>query len=142
MNQATRKGADEAPFRVFGLLHADRTGRSTAGTASAARTAGAKVNGTVQLETADHVIYFDGLNLVQKVLIHQVGKPADFIRGIVLPRLIQSHRQAGPASASFVQENPDRNRLLSLKIIGNGLCRRFADFQHGNLLQKKWGLLF
>ncbi|MEA2108779.1 MAG: hypothetical protein U9P07_05095, partial [Pseudomonadota bacterium] len=55
-----------------------------------------------------------------KLLINQVLKSADFIDIIIcFFFIIDGHRYGRTTSATFLQEQPDGQRILALKISGN-----------------------
>jgi hypothetical protein len=81
-------------------------------------------------------INLNGLSALKEILIDDIliAVHIKFLVGIV--GLIQSHGQAGSASAAFVQEDPNRTDLLILEICRNLFSGRRCYFEHGVLLKK------
>jgi len=92
------------------------------GAAAAAATAAAELNAAIQLETVHMKIDFNGLGAIQKFLVDDVFETAHIEFLILFIRLIQSHGQAGSASAAFVEKNADGLDILAVEI-GRDLFR-------------------
>jgi hypothetical protein len=124
-----------------GRLSSDPRSRSgAAGTFGAATgTTGAKVDAAVQFEAVHVKIDFDGLGLFQEIGVDDKLISVHVEGFVGIGRLIQSHGQAGTASAAFVEENPDRLDLFPFEIFGDLLDCRLRDFKHGTLLELKIG---
>lgn len=82
-------------------------------------------------------INLDGLGLLKKIGIDDELIAIHVKRFIGIGRLIQSHGQAGAASAAFVEENPDRFHIFPFEIFGDLLDCRLCDFEHDTLLKVK-----
>ena len=82
-------------------------------------------------------INLDGLGFFQKFLIDDKLKTVNVKRLIRVDKLIQSHGQAGAASAALVEEDSDRFDFFSLEVFGNLRNCRLRDLEHDTLLENK-----
>jgi hypothetical protein len=105
---------------------------SAAGTAGA----GAEIDAAIEFETVHMKVDFYGLCTFEKFLVDDVGIAIHFKLFIRIIGLIQSHGQAGTASASFIQKDSHRTNLFVAKIGRDLFGGRICNFQHGILLKK------
>jgi hypothetical protein len=102
---------------------------AVAGSAGGTGAPGAEFHTAGELEAHVLKIDLDGLNLVQKKFIHEIGEPVDVEFPIVVARLVQSQRKGWTRSAALVEKNPDGLRLPTPKVLGDLFGRRGGDFQ-------------
>jgi len=98
-----------------------------------------ELNACRDFESIVGKIHLDRLDLFQKFFINHIGKTINIKGRIRILRLIQSHGQRRPRSASLVQENPNGFDLFALKILGNLLSCRLRYFKHLTPSCKKIG---
>jgi hypothetical protein len=81
----------------------------------------------------------DGLGFVHEVGFDQEGVSVDFVDYVVVFLLIQSKRQARPASARG-HVDPDRRNFLSGEVHIELLFGSLGEFKHGNppLMWERW----
>ena len=90
----------------------------------------------IQFEPIHMEIDFNGFCAFQEILIDDILIAVHIKLLIRVIGLIQSHGQAGAASAAFVQEDSNRTNLLILEICRNLFSGRRCYFEHGVLLKK------
>jgi hypothetical protein len=138
----------EASFKTENVSTPDEKKRSPCLVTRAARfpvSTGATSAGVAFCETRDngksrtisrfHKIHGDGLDLVQKLFVYEIGDPVVVHDFVVIFRLIQSHAQRGPGSAALRQEDPDDFLVvLVLEKILDHLIRFACHLKHFSLL--------
>jgi hypothetical protein len=102
--------------------------------AASASSAAIELKGAVQLESVHVEIDLDRFGAFEKIFIDHKLKTVHIELLIRVIGLIQSHGQAGAASAAFIEEYPDRPDLLALEIGRDLLTGRRCDFEHDILL--------
>jgi hypothetical protein len=95
--------------------------------------AGAKIDAAIEFETVHLEIHLDGLRFFKKCFVDDVFITVNLVLLIRVIGLIQSHGQAGSASAALVQENPDGLNLFVTEICGDLLSSRCCNFEHAFL---------
>jgi hypothetical protein len=80
-------------------------------------------------------INLDGSGFFQELFVDHIFETVDIKLLVHFIWLVQSHGQAGAASPTFVQKNPDGFDFLSLKIFGDLFGGSRCDFEHDDLLE-------
>jgi hypothetical protein len=104
--------------------------------AAGASPAAAELHVAIQLEAIHMEIDFYRLDAFEEILVDDILVAVHVKIPIRFVRLIQSHGQAGTASAAFVQKNSNGANLLALEICRNLFSGRRCYFEHGVLLKK------
>jgi hypothetical protein len=91
---------------------------------------GTKIDAAVELETIHLEIDLDRLRFFKKCFVDDVFVTVNLILLVRFIGLIQSHGQAGSASAALVQEDPDGLNLFVTEIRGDLLSGRWCNFEH------------
>jgi hypothetical protein len=102
--------------------------------AASAPGAGVKLKTAVQLESIHVEIDLYRFGAIEKVFIDDKLKTVHIELLICVIGLIQSHGQAGPASAAFIEEYPDGADFLALEIGRDLFTGRRCHFEHDVLL--------
>ena len=102
---------------------------------AASASAAAELYTAIQLESIHMEIDLDGLSALKEIFIDDILIAVHIKLLVRVVRLIQSHGQAGAASAAFVQEDPNRTNLLVLEICRNLFSGRRCYFEHDILLK-------
>jgi hypothetical protein len=96
--------------------------------------AGVQLKTAVQLESIHVKIDFYRFGTVEKIFIDNKLETVHIKLLIRVIGLVQSHGQAGAASATFIKENPDGTDFLALEISRDLLTGRRCNFEHDVLL--------
>jgi hypothetical protein len=102
--------------------------------AASASTTSVKLKTAVQLESIHVEIDLYRFGAIEKVFIDDKLKTVHIELLIRVIGLIQSHGQAGAASAAFIKKNPDGTDFLALEIGRDLLTGRRCNFEHDVLL--------
>jgi hypothetical protein len=96
--------------------------------------AGVKLKTAVQLESIHVKIDFYRFGAIEKIFIDDKLETVYIKLLIRVIGLIQSHGQAGAASAAFIEKNPNGTDFLALKIGRDLFTGRRCYFEHDDLL--------
>jgi hypothetical protein len=96
----------------------------------------AEIDTAIEFETVHMKIDFYGLRTFEELFVDNVGVTLHFKLFIRVIGLIQSHGQAGTASAAFIQKDSYRTNLFVAKIGRDLFGGRSCNFEHGILLEK------
>jgi hypothetical protein len=103
---------------------------------TATASATSELHVAIQLEPVHVEIDLNGVHPIQEILIDDILIAVHIELLIRIVRLIQSHGQAGAASATFVEKNTNRPHFLILEICRYLFSGRRCYFEHGVLLKK------
>ena len=103
---------------------------------AAGASAAAELQTAIQFEPIHMKIDLNGFGALQEIFIDDILIAVHIKFLIRVVGLIQSHGQAGTASAAFVQEDPNGTDLFVLEICRNLFCGCRCYFEHGVLLKK------
>jgi hypothetical protein len=106
------------------------------GPAATRAPAGVKLYGAIELEAIRLEINLYGLRAVEKIFVNDVFVTIYVKLLVQIIWLIQSHGQAGTASAAFIQKNTDGPNVLAFKVGCNLFRRRWGNYKHGFLLNR------
>ena len=124
-----------APHTILERLSA--AGRGVSIRAATGTGGSTEVDAAVQFETADQIIHFNGLCFLEKIFVYDELELIDLELLIRLARLIQSHGQGRPASATFIEKYANGRNLSAFEVLGNHLGCRRCNVDHVVLLANK-----
>jgi hypothetical protein len=102
--------------------------------AACASAAGIQLKPAVQLESIHVKIDLNRFGAIKEIFIDHKLETVNIELLIRIIGLIQSHGQAGSASAAFIEENPDGTNFLALEIGRDLFTGRRCYFEHDVLL--------
>jgi hypothetical protein len=105
------------------------------GAAGAAATAGAEIDAAIEFEAVHMKINLYGLCTFEELFVDDIFVAVHVKLFVSVVGLIQSHGQAGSASAAFVQKDSHRANILVAKIGRDLFGGRSCNFEHGILLR-------
>jgi hypothetical protein len=106
------------------------------GAAGAAATAGAEIDAAIEFESVHMKINLYRLGTFEELFVDDIFVPIHFKLFVSVVGLIQSHGQAGSASAAFIQKDSHRANIFVAKIGRDLFGGRSCNFEHGILLKK------
>jgi hypothetical protein len=106
------------------------------GGAAGATTSGAEIHTAVEFKSIHVEIDFNGLCTFQELFVDDVLITVHFKLFVCVIGLIQSHGQAGAASSTFVQKDPNGTNRFVTKIGCDLFSGRWCYFEHDILLKK------
>jgi hypothetical protein len=106
------------------------------GAAGAAATAGVEIDAAIEFESVHMKINLYGLCTFEELFVDDIFVAVHFKLFVSVVGLIQSHGQAGTASAAFVQKDSHRANIFVAKIGRDLFGGRSCNFEHGILLKK------
>ena len=90
----------------------------------------------IEFEPIHVEVHFDGLGALKKIPVDDILIAVNFKLLIRLVRLIQSHGQAGTASAAFIEKNSNGAYIPTFEIRRDLFTGRRCYFEHVILLEK------